>query len=63
MRRRTRAYNERIKVPFGTWLSASAAVHASTFDLMTGKDNAMLDALPAKLRERIGDTVTENFEH
>ena len=56
-------YTERIKVPFGTWLSVSAAVHASTFDLMTGKDNATLDALPAKLRERIGGTVTENFAH
>jgi hypothetical protein len=28
----------------------SAAIHASTFDLMTGKDHATLDALPAKLR-------------
>ena len=56
-------YTERIKVPFGTWLSVSAALHASTFDLMTGTDGATLNALPAKLRERIGDTVTANVAH
>jgi hypothetical protein len=54
-------YAQHIKVPFGTWLSASAAIHASTFDLMTGKDNDTLDALPGKLRERIGHTVADNF--
>jgi hypothetical protein len=56
-------YTERIKVPFGTWLSVSAAVHAATFDLMTGMNNATLAALPIKLRERIGETVEENFAH
>ncbi len=56
-------YTERIKVPFGTWLSVSAAINASTFDLMTGTDNATLDSLPARLREHIGDTVAENVAH
>lgn len=56
-------YTERIKVPFGTWLSVSATIHASTFDLMTGTDNATLNALPSKLRERIAETVAENVGH
>lgn len=56
-------YTQRLKVPFGTWLSVSAAIHASTFDLMTATDNATLNALPAKLRERIGETVSENVAH